>query len=277
MPKFLPDEDFRARRRVLLQTDFAYAPKPESPPSDMIDEETWREIVTLPDDVAVRTSNFHGTTIKKLADLWSAWIECCDLRRDFMNDVMLDSTDDFQCAQYLALTGFYRNSIAAVRSAVELITIGTWAQACRKKQEFRDWRARKVPLSLGIACDGLIAGAAPLRKHLASTVNDTLFDQKTPLGEGGFVRRSFSGISEFSHGRPGFSDGDMRQSNGPIYVRSAFEHAAWIQFEMFGLAFVLLLIARPGSQMPPTVVDLFADANKVKSRVTRAAFEFLHP
>jgi hypothetical protein len=50
---------------------------------------------------------------------------------------------------------------------------------------------------------------------------------------------------EFSHSRPGHADSDMRESNGPIYVASAFKHVAWMQFETLGLCFVLLLIARP--------------------------------
>ncbi len=68
----------------------------------------------------------------------------------------------------------------------------------------------------------------------------------------------------------------MRESNGPIYVRSVFEHVAWIHFEAIGLCFVLLLIARPKLAMPPAVVDLFGDVTRLQSKVTRAAFEALH-
>src|SRR5271156_279283 len=75
MPKLLPDDDFRAKRVVLTREDFAYAPKLSSPPSDVICSATWESIVTLPDDVAVRTSNYHGTALRQLNDLWGAWIE----------------------------------------------------------------------------------------------------------------------------------------------------------------------------------------------------------
>jgi hypothetical protein len=109
------------------------------------------------------------------------------------------------------------------------------------------------------------------------TVSDNLFDQRTPNDEGGFARRIYSGISEFSHSRPGHSDADMRDSNGPIYVKSAFNHFAWIQFETLGLCFVLLLIARPKQVLPEPAIELLRDVKRVKSRVTRAAFEFLYP
>ncbi|MGA3317565.1 MAG: hypothetical protein ABSC64_14130 [Candidatus Korobacteraceae bacterium] len=230
----------------------------------------------MPDDVAIRTSNYHGTTVKQLNDLWRAWVESFGRERDCMFPVMLDAGDDFQAATYTALTGFYRLSIAALRSALELVTIGAWAQVCGKHQEFRDWRGGDFSLSFGQACDGLLGATDALRAHLRATVNDSLFAHKTPNGEGGFARRIYNGISNFSHSRPGSTDGDMRRSNGPIYVRSAFNHAAWVQFETLGLCFVLILLTRPEACLPPAAVDLFGDVKRVKSRVTRAAFEFLY-
>ena len=231
MPKRLPDTDFRARRTVLTRGDFAYTPKPERPASDVIDRSTWDGIVTLPDDVAVRTSTHHGSALKQLDDLWGSWVECIGEAKDCLSSAMLDAGDDFQSATYTALTGFYRLSVSALRSALELTAIGTWAQVRGKEVEYRAWRDGKIPLSLGQACDGLITATGALRKHLRTTVNDSLFDQKAPNTEGGFARRIFDGLSNFAHARPGYADGDIRRSNGPIYVRSAFDHVSWIQFE----------------------------------------------
>jgi hypothetical protein len=275
MPKLLPKTDFRARRTVLTRHDFGLAPKRAPRPSDIIKKATWRSIVTLPDDVAVRTSNYHGTALGQLDDLGEAWVESFGSTHDCLFPVMLDAGDDFQVATYTALTGFYRLSIAALRSALELVTIGTWAQVCGRHQEFRDWRAGKFPLSFGQACDGLAGATGTLGSHLRATVNDSLFDQRNPPDEGGFLRRIFSGISDFSHARPGYADGDMRQSNGPIYVRSAFNHVAWVQFETFGVCFLLLLLARPKQRLPAPAVELIRNAKRMKSRVTRAALEFL--
>lgn len=277
MPKLLPLTDFRARRTVLTRSDFGYAPKPAPPPSDLIDKATWDSMVTLPDDVAVRTTNYHGATIKQLHDLWGAWVDCYGEKQDCMFPVTLDAGDDFQAAGYAALTGFYRLSVSALRSALELTAIGAWAQVCGKQKEFRSWRSGKFPLSFGQACDGLCGSTSVLRDHLRATVNDTLFDQKNPQNEGGFARKIFGALSEFSHSRPGYSDGDMRKSNGPIYVGSLFKHVAWMQFETLGLCCALLLIARPKQRLPEPAVELFRDVKRVKSRVTRAAFEFLYP
>jgi hypothetical protein len=278
MAKRLPDSDFRARRVVLTRGDFAYAPKPEPRPSDIISRSTWESIVTLPDDVAVRTSNHHGNTLKQLDDLWGAWVESYGEVHDCLFSVMLDAGDDFQSATYAALTGFYRLSITALRSALELTTIGTWAQVCGKDAEYREWRTGKATLSFGQACDGLIAQTSILREHLRGIVEDSLFDQRTPTSEAGFARRIYDGVSNFSHARPGHSDGDTRSSNGPIYVRSAFDHASWMQFEVIGLCFILFLIARPEAAIPQPALHLFNDVKRLRSRVTRAAFEALyHP
>jgi hypothetical protein len=275
VPKLLPTTDFRGRRAVLIDSDFAHVTNTPNPPTDVIERGTWKSIVILPDDVAIRTSNYHGTALAQLHHLWAAWIESVGHVEDCMFDVMLDAGDDFQAATYNALTGFYRFSMSGLRSALELCTIGAWAQVCGKDQVFQKWRERKEPISFGKACDGLMSGTDALRKHLRNTVQDSLFDQKGTTSEGGFVRSIYSGVSEFSHSRPGYADEDMRQSNGPIYVRSVFNHVAWTQFETLGLCFVLVLLARPKLQLPETAVELLNDPARVKSRVTRAAYNFL--
>lgn len=276
MPKPLPMTDFRARRIVLTRDDFAYAPNPAPKPSDVIGKPSWQSIVTLPDDVAVRTSNYHGTALRQLNDLWGAWVECFGDDHDFMFSVMLDAGDDFQAALYANLTGFYRLSVTALRSALELSAIGTWAQVCGKKKEFNNWRGGKMPLSFGQACDGLYGATKSLSDHLKQVVDDGLFQQRTQTTEGGFLRRIFEGLSNFTHSRPGYADGDIRTSNGPIYVQSAFNHVSWMEFETIGACFVLLLLSRPKQKLPKPVIELFDDVSRLKSRVTRAAFQFLY-
>jgi hypothetical protein len=164
-----------------------------------------------------------------------------------------------------------------MRNVLELVSIGCWAEVCGKKQEFSEWRKGKRELGLGMACDGLIAGAASLESHLKATVNDTLFTQKSSAAtgiaaQGGCVRRLFASLSDFAHSRPKYTDSDFRESNGPIYVKSVFNHVAWVHFETIAIAYVLVLIARPRIRISPTIRALFEDTKRVRSRVTRAAF-----
>ncbi len=283
MPRYLPPSDFRARRKVLTRNDFGIAPGPEPPPSDLIDKRVWQSLVILPDDVAVRTSNHQGSTLAQLDELSSAWLFSTRMPpyRERMSPVMLDVYDELQASIYNSLTGYYRFSIGGMRNVLELVAIGCWAEVCGKKPEFRAWRKGKIELSLGMACDGLISGASALESHLKATVNDALFAQKNPASksqiakEGGFVRRSFSGLSNYAHSRPKFVDSHLRESNGPIYVPSAFNHVAWMHFETIALAYVLALIARPKMRISPKIRELFEDTDRVRSRVTRAAFAHL--
>jgi hypothetical protein len=276
MPRFLTDSDFRARRRVLVKSDFALAEGPALRPSDKIDKATWNHIVTLADDVAIRTTNQHGKAIKQISDLTYEWLIHSDEGDRIMLPVMLDAYDDFEAALYTAITGYYRLANSAMRSALELVTIGTWAKVCGKRNEFQNWQKGKIELSLGGACDGLIGATSVLRNALKTRVNDSLFDQKTSTTDGGCVRRTFNRISDFSHARPGFTDSSMRKSNGPIYVPRAFNHSIRMQTETIGLLFVLLLIGKPNTRFNQIVMNLFADRSKIKSRVTRAAFRILH-
>ncbi len=112
MPRFLPTNDFRARRRVLLKSDFALAKAPGKNPTDKIDKATWNHLVALPDDVAVRTTNHHGTIIRQMSNLTPEWVLYCDEVDPIMFPVMLDAHDERDAALYNAITGYYRVSNA---------------------------------------------------------------------------------------------------------------------------------------------------------------------
>jgi len=67
--------DFRAHRRKLPPEAFAiWIERCDSPPSDQIDKDTWDGIVSLPDDVSIRTSDHYGSALKKFWSFWGEWI-----------------------------------------------------------------------------------------------------------------------------------------------------------------------------------------------------------
>lgn len=102
---------------------------------------------------------------------------------------------------------------------LELVAIGCWAEVCGKKKEFREWQKGERELGLGMACDGLIAGAASLESHLKTTVNDTLFSQKNQTAKG---LAAYGGcVLACSHpsrilpvSRPIYTDSHFRESDG---------------------------------------------------------------
>jgi len=66
----LQDGDFRRLRRYLAPHLFAWPDEDEAdaypPPTDLVPEEQWDHLMTLPTDVALKSSSYEGSTI-------SAW------------------------------------------------------------------------------------------------------------------------------------------------------------------------------------------------------------
>jgi hypothetical protein len=68
---------------VLEDEDFALVSEnPDHTPRDLIERNVWNSIVTLPDDVSVRTSNEYGQLLKGMDRCWDAWIESLATRQD---------------------------------------------------------------------------------------------------------------------------------------------------------------------------------------------------
>jgi hypothetical protein len=58
-----------------------------------------------------------------------------------------------------------------------------------------------------------------LEVRLMAAAGDNLFRQEdwTKRATGGFARRHFAELSQYTHGAPGKTEADLWQSNGPVY------------------------------------------------------------
>jgi hypothetical protein len=110
-------------------------------------QRTWHQLTVLADDVAIRTSNHHGTELRQFTELTGAWIESVDMHSNpqLIDPVMLDAFDDLKAAIFNVLFGWYRFSIAGMRNVLELMAIGCWAEVCGEKQKFTDGRTVRTP------------------------------------------------------------------------------------------------------------------------------------
>jgi hypothetical protein len=126
--KALPDSDFRSRRLVLEPEDFALGPDDtDSPPSDLIDEDTWRSMMSLQDDVSVKTSNEYGSALKQMWGFWSEWSCVVGALQELAPSVgeaplcaaACDVGDEFQASISNAVVGFYRVAFSCLRNALE--------------------------------------------------------------------------------------------------------------------------------------------------------------
>jgi hypothetical protein len=254
--KFLPDNDFRSRRLILEPDDFALGPEePDNPPSDLLDESTWRSMTSLQDDVSVRTSNDHGSLLKSLWECWSEW-SCLVGALQALTTNPADSPlcnvacnvgDEFQSSICNALVGFYRVAFSGLRNVLEHMSIGLQLELASDSTLFQSWLNGDTELGLGWAADLLRSHARVLaiENHCQRVIGDDFFHQRTPTDKGGIVRRLFKRYSQFTHGAPGFTDADIRDSTGPIFVPQVFLSWATSFKTVYSIALIEAKLGQP--------------------------------
>ena len=275
MSKPMPLDDFRAVRIVLEPDDFALGfEKPDPPPSDLIAKDVWRGITGLPDDVAIRTSDHNGRTLAEIYALWSRWVMVVGEPVEALFDPMLDAGDDLQNSVFNALHGYYRAAFSSLRGVTELMTIGTCGIFARNSQMYKDRRSGAAEFSFGTACDRLSSESLlDGFNHALRRSGQSLFDPRdTSRGlAGGHARQWYGDLCNYSHSRPGFTEGDLWSSNGPVYVSEAFREWCCAWLHAVSLCAVLILIARPHADRE-VVSTLFTDRADIAPEQLRRAF-----
>jgi hypothetical protein len=229
--KPLPKSDFRANRLMLEDNDFALTSGKYEGPTKLITAATWKSMVSLPDDVSIRTSDKFGPQLEQMWKYWGTWgrvvLAVQALTKDPTESptaiAACDAADEFQGATYCALVGYYRVAFSCLRNVLEQVTIATRLALVPDPKFFADWRNASERIGFGWAADTLPKGpdVAAMEKHLTAATADSLFAQNPK----GLARRLFAELSKYTHGAAGFTDADSRESNGPIFVPEAF--LAW--------------------------------------------------
>lgn len=274
MAKQLALTDFRAVRRVLEPEDFALgAEQPDPPPSDSISEKSWTGIMSLPDDVAIRTSDHNGKALGQVYWLWGKWIEAIGETAEVpWFDPMLDAGDDLQSAMFNALHGYYRAAFAGLRNVLEAVTIGTCGILAGSPQ-YANYRAGATEFSFGNACDRLAnePKIEPFNATMREAGFQALWDPRDAILAGGFVRRQYRDLCNYAHTRPGFAEANLWKSNGPLYRGEVFldwYHACLLTVSLSALS---LLVAGGGADRE-VVADLFIDYPNLPGRELQQAF-----
>jgi hypothetical protein len=269
---YICSRDFRTRRRKLPPEAFAIGPKREPKPTDPVEQETWSGIVACPDDVSIRTSDHHGNAIKEAYDIWGYWIGLIsDIQRiveqpkeDALALGCLSAADEFQASTYLALTGFYRQAIATLRSAMEGILIGTYFGMFSDPKKFQQW------------ADGFSGGeiwVSAIRRALSKKEPFSNLESAAPPGifrhADSWVSSLYRRLCAFSHSRPYFEDkwekipttnvGLWGGSNGPVYEPRSFRLWSIFYFDVVLLSLLLVGFSEPRIlKLPrPTEISYF--------------------
>lgn len=177
----------------------------------------------------------------------------------------LTSIDEIQASIYNALVGFYRLAFSSLRNFLEHMTIGLYLELSGNRKIFSDWLRGDRELKFGWAADNapLNSSIQKLEGYLTTATHDNLFRQETLKKRAGFARRLFRELSQFTHGGPAFTNGDLWEgSNGLIFVPKAFEKWSVTFAKTYALGVLEARLAQPkitvlGSGSSLTVRELF--------------------
>jgi len=248
MTKPLPITDFRAVRHILEPHDFALGDdKDDPPPSDQIEPKIWSGILNLPDDVAVRISDHNGTRLRLLYSLWGDWIVAVGApgRRDELFSCMLDANDCLQCANFDLLHGFYRAAISNLRTAFELVMIGTFGNLRPTDPQYARWKQG----------DDERLGFSHCRNQLFNMYKGTKVAWL--FAKGTFPAATYADLCRFTHARPDASDGALWQSNGPVYNGKAILKVFEFSLDVYSISYLLVKVGRPDFVLPEDSQILF--------------------
>ena len=218
----------------------------------------------LPDDVALTTSGHHGSQLATLYSFWGDWLEAIGDDQDELFIGMLDGADCFQASTFDALHGYYRSALSNLRSALELVAIGTLGNLSPNDEDYVRWKKMgrgSLPFS------SVVKKLRRAAKHLAPTLIltpkswlDVIYDE----------------LCAYTHSRPDASDGQLWRSNGPIYVRDAFNLAFRLQTTIFAACYVLTKIGRPSFSVPEGSRILFDVSEAICRREIALSFHSLY-
>jgi hypothetical protein len=237
--------DFRAKRASLPDDVFLLVSGKRPGPTDLVTEDVWAGIMHLPDDVSLSTSNHHGSQLATLYSLWRDWIEAIGNEQDELFTSMLDGGDCFQASTFDSLHGYYRSALSNLRSAIELVAIGSLGNLSTNDRDYLRWKKQNI---------GSLPFSSCMRKLRGVTVASV---RATVFKPNGWLEALYNELCAYVHSRPNSSDGGMWESNGPIYVGSVFNHVFQLQISTYAACYVLTKVGRPDFALPKSSEFLF--------------------
>lgn len=239
--------DFRSTRKKLPASAFAI-PGVEIPPTDLINKGVWYQIIHLSDDVALITTDHYGTLIASLERAINKWTTAGLAVMDF-DDIKpfdyfsIDAHDEFDASLFNAIHGYYRGGFSALRNVIEYLSFGLILHLKNDLGEFEKWKSNQTELKFNESANSLIALIPD------KVISRRLFWQGDEKISKGSVRYLYKDLCKYVHGSFGATDSDMRKSNGPVFVRGAFEFWAILFIQTIILAYLLFAIGYPGKEI----------------------------
>ncbi len=171
---------------------------------------------------------------------------------------MLDSADDLAAALFNLVHGFYKQSIASLRNALETMVFacecelsadsGSWG-AWQKGEElkFKEVYERlRTRLKFSVLED---------RGHQATGAS--IFPLINDVTGKAWARNLYQRLSKFSHARGDSTNAQLWDSNGPIYSVQGMRLAYHAYLETYALLVLIAKVARDEVKMPEEAYVLY--------------------
>lgn len=235
--------DFRTRRNLLPDDAFAIVEGKYLPGVDPIPLKEWNGLMNLPDDVVLRTADQQGRQLAQLYNLWGLWVESLPLEVSpevaYIFSPAWDAADDFQAATFAASHGYYRQGMASLRSALELmVTLAGFAVRDDRKG-LRKWLDGEYETKFGNMKQFLVES-----KLLSLELTDAL-------------DTLWRNLCKYNHSYVEASNGEIWGSNGPIWVKDAFIKFYMTYRDVMALSYILVAVGWKEFRIPkksPTAI-----------------------
>ena len=219
-------DDFRTRREPLRDEDFALVDEGEDSPIALIPGRAWQGLMALPDDVVLRTTGHQGPLAEHCWDIFDECVKTIPLSRaeeSFVFETLMDVADAFQAASFSALHGFYRQAMASLRGALEVVAAAARFSLDEDRPGLSAFRYGPDPAPfLRFTRDLDRLASHPRSQELANVMG------LRPLLAGragtrtGWAWDLYQLLSRYLHTLPGSTDGEIWSSNGPVWKPEAF-------------------------------------------------------
>ena len=174
--------------------------------------------MTLPTDVALKSSGYEGSTISRLAMLDTGWIfSWPDAgQAPFMEEVSLFAGEEFGALVFNALHGYYRQAIGCLRNAFETLITAAGLAVTGNQELFNRWRKGERQIGFGQARAWLRDSALGRQIDSDATPYSIFGDDNSSWTKSRYVR-----LCAYAHSQAGYNNADFWESNGPVFVPSA--------------------------------------------------------
>jgi hypothetical protein len=245
MVKNVDLDDFRAIRRVLELDDFAVTDgKPTPPPTDLIDQEAWDHVMTLPGHVAITTTSYQGSKIALLHELSSEWIFSKPMK-GITGYAMSSIWDGFESSIFNTIHGYYKTALTILRVALETSVVAARCALAGDQARWDRWNAG-AEFKFGNVCDEILRlpDVKAREDEVVARVGVGMFEGCAPRNSDAWVRSLYGRLCRYSHARGDTTDASIWRSNGPVYSADGLK----LCYETFLEIYALVLILAKWSQ-----------------------------